>query len=159
MFDPKNRIHWVGAIVIAIILILILGVASTASGQERGEGDLRSVDPVVQPGVCSRPAYTPRENEPRLENGSHLRQRMLDLQRSERPNTGGQVMLWVCVAASGHVHGVTIHTSSGDPILDSVAVRVGVEARYSPARNRGRPVTVWVAFPLAFVPSQKPVEL
>lgn len=34
MFDPKNRIHWVGAIIIAIILILILGVASTASGQE-----------------------------------------------------------------------------------------------------------------------------
>ncbi len=35
MFDPKNRIHWVGAIIIAIILILILGVASTAAGQER----------------------------------------------------------------------------------------------------------------------------
>ncbi len=34
MFDPKNRIHWVGAIIIAIILILILGVASTASGQD-----------------------------------------------------------------------------------------------------------------------------
>ena len=33
MFDPKNRIHWVGAIIIAIILILILGVASTAAGQ------------------------------------------------------------------------------------------------------------------------------
>jgi hypothetical protein len=34
VFDPKNRIHWVGAIIIAIILILILGVASTASGQD-----------------------------------------------------------------------------------------------------------------------------
>jgi hypothetical protein len=34
VFDPKNRIHWVAAIIIAIILILILGVASTASGQE-----------------------------------------------------------------------------------------------------------------------------
>jgi hypothetical protein len=33
VFDPKNRIHWVGAIIIAIILILILGVASTATGQ------------------------------------------------------------------------------------------------------------------------------
>ena len=84
---------------------------------------------------------------------------MLDLQPSERSNSGGQVMPWVCVAASGHVHGVTIHTSSGDPILDSMAVRIGAEARFKPARDRGRPVTVWVAFPLAFVPSQEPVEL
>jgi hypothetical protein len=28
VFDPKNRIHWVAVIVIAIILILILGVTS-----------------------------------------------------------------------------------------------------------------------------------
>ncbi|MDP2471850.1 MAG: hypothetical protein Q8W45_07475 [Candidatus Palauibacterales bacterium] len=34
MFDPKNRIHWVAAIVILAILILILGVTATASGQE-----------------------------------------------------------------------------------------------------------------------------
>jgi hypothetical protein len=34
VFDPKNRIHWVGAIIIAVILILILGVASTAAGDQ-----------------------------------------------------------------------------------------------------------------------------
>jgi hypothetical protein len=28
VFDPKNRIHWVAVIVIAIILILIIGVTS-----------------------------------------------------------------------------------------------------------------------------------
>jgi hypothetical protein len=28
VFDPKNRIHWLAVIVIAIILILILGVTS-----------------------------------------------------------------------------------------------------------------------------------
>jgi TonB family protein len=158
VFDPKNRIHWVGAIIIAIILILILGVASTASGQEPEDWSL-PIDPAAQPEVCSQPGYAPREREPRLDNGSHLRQRMLDLQRSERSNSGGQVMLWVCVAASGHVHGVTIHTSSEDPILDSIAVRVGAEARFEPARDLGRPVSVWVAFPLAFVPLQEPVEL
>jgi hypothetical protein len=32
VFDPKRRIHWVAAIIIAVILIMILGVASTASG-------------------------------------------------------------------------------------------------------------------------------
>jgi hypothetical protein len=31
VFEPKRRIHWIAAIVIAVILILILGVASTAS--------------------------------------------------------------------------------------------------------------------------------
>jgi len=40
VFDPKNRIHWVAAIVIAVILILILGVASTAVGQEIPESAL-----------------------------------------------------------------------------------------------------------------------
>jgi hypothetical protein len=30
VFDPKNRIHWLAVIVIAIILILILGVTTTA---------------------------------------------------------------------------------------------------------------------------------
>jgi Sec-independent protein translocase protein TatA len=28
VFDPKNRIHWLAVIVIAIILILIFGVTS-----------------------------------------------------------------------------------------------------------------------------------
>ncbi len=55
--------------------------------------------------------------------------------------------------------GVLVHTSSEDLILDSIAVRVGAEARFEPARDHGRPVTVWVAFPLSFVPSQEPVEL
>jgi len=31
VFDPKNRIHWLAVIVIAIILILILGVNVSAS--------------------------------------------------------------------------------------------------------------------------------
>jgi len=30
VFDPKNHIHWVAAILIAVILILILGAASPA---------------------------------------------------------------------------------------------------------------------------------
>jgi hypothetical protein len=29
VFDPKNRIHWLAAIVIAIILILLFGVTSS----------------------------------------------------------------------------------------------------------------------------------
>jgi hypothetical protein len=32
MFDPKNHIHWVAAILIAVILVLILAVASPAAG-------------------------------------------------------------------------------------------------------------------------------
>jgi hypothetical protein len=32
VFDPKNRIHWLAVIVIAIILVLILGVTSAGSG-------------------------------------------------------------------------------------------------------------------------------
>jgi hypothetical protein len=34
VFEPKRRIHWIAALVIALILILILGVASLATAQE-----------------------------------------------------------------------------------------------------------------------------
>jgi len=70
VFDPKNRIHWVGAIILAVILILILGVASTGSGQEPAHdrmdrpagqllsgccaGDAASLEGVGTPNHCPR---------------------------------------------------------------------------------------------------------
>jgi TonB family protein len=133
VFDPKNRIHWVAAIIIAIILILILGVASTASGQEpRAQALPRASDP----GPCGE-----------------------QLQEEERPQKGGRTVLRVCVTETGRVNGVLIHTTSGDATLDSIALRVIADARYTPATSLGQPATVWIAQPVDFIPRTIPVEL
>ncbi len=157
MFDPKNRIHWVAAIVIAIILILILGVASTASGQEpRAQALPRASDP----GPCGgQPVYLPRDTEPRLLDSDALRERLVELQEEERPQKGGRTVLRVCVTETGRVNGVLIHTTSGDATLDSIALRVIADARYTPATSLGQPATVWIAQPVDFIPRTIPVEL
>jgi len=157
VFDPKNRIHWVAAIVIAIILILILGVASTASGQERpGTMDVTG----TIPGPCGDgPAYVSRDSEPRLLDSDALRERLVELQEEERPEEGGRTVLWVCVAETGRVSGVLVHTTSGDAILDSIALRVIADARYTPATSLGQPATVWIVQPVDFIPRTRPVEL
>jgi TonB family protein len=157
VFDPKNRIHWVAAIVIAIILILILGVASTASGQEP---EVWNSPQGSDPGPCgARPAYLARDTEPRILDSDALRESLVALQEEERAEEGGRTVLWVCVAETGQVNGVLVHTTSGDCILDSIALRVIADARYIPAAYRGRPTTVWIAQPVDFIPRTRPVEL
>lgn len=157
MFDPKNRIHWVAAIIIALILILIFGVASTAAGQEP-ESWARPVGP--DPGPCgAEPALVQRDAEPVLEDPAALREHLLSLQERDRPDAGGRTLLRVCVLATGHVGGVLVQDTSGDPVLDSVAIRVIASARYSPASSRGQPVTVWIVQPVDFVPRPEQVEL
>ena len=76
-----------------------------------------------------------------------------------RPEAGGRTLLRVCVLATGHVGGVLVQDTSGDPVLDSIAVQVIASARYSPALSRGQPMTVWIAQAVDFVPRSKPVEL
>jgi TonB family protein len=157
VFDPKNRIHWVAVVVIAIILILILGVTATASGQEpRVWGTPADSDP----GPCGeQPVYLPRDTEPRFTDQAALRDYLVELQTEERPEIGGRTILWVCISATGHVNGVLVHTTSGDPILDSIALRVIAGARYTPATNRGQTTTVWIAQPVDFIPRIKAVDL
>lgn len=155
MFDPKNRIHWVAAILIAIILILILGVTS-AHGQEPRASDITD----RKPGACGeRPVYMPRDVEPRLVDRAAVREHLVELQEREHPDARGGVILWVCVATNGQVSGILVHTTSGDPILDTIALRVVATARYSPPMLDGRATTVWIAQPDDFVPRQKAVEL
>lgn len=156
MFEPKNRIHWIAALIIAVILILILGVA-TARGQEAGESAAAPAVTPPQPGPCGvSPAYMARDREPRIANGEEVRREMLRLQ-AEEPVGGGRAILWLCVVPTGHVYGIRVRMSSGDPAVDSHAIRVAAMIRFEPAKLRGEPVVVWVALPIEFVP--QPVEL
>jgi len=157
VFDPKNRIHWLAVIVIAIILILILGVTSTAAGQEP---EVRVTPSVTDPGPCGeQAAYLPRDTEPRFTDPAVVRDHLVELQTEERPEIGGRIILWVCVSTAGTVNAVMVRNTSGDPILDSIALRVIARARYTPATDRGRPTTVWIAQPIDFIPRAKAVKL
>lgn len=69
------------------------------------------------------------------------------------------MILWVCVAATGQASGILVHTTSGDPILDTIALRVIAAARYSPPMLEGRSTTVWIAQPVDVIPRTVPVEL
>lgn len=155
MFDPKNRIHWVAVILIAIILILILGVTSAAAQERTWPAD----SSFIGQNPCGAPAYVQRDTEPRLQDREALREHLVELQEDERPEAGGRVLLRVCVFETGHVGGITVHTSSGDLVLDSIALRVIADARYTPATHQGRPATVWIAEPVDFIPRVPTVEL
>jgi len=156
VFDPKNRIHWLAVIVIAIILILVLGVTSAWGQEPPGVMDLTNRNP----GPCGEvPAYMPRDIEPRIVDPAAVREHLVALQESEGPDAGGRVVLWVCVARTGQAASILIHTTSGDPVLDTIALRVIAATRYSPARNGDQPTTVWIAQPVDFIPRSKSVEL
>jgi TonB family protein len=65
-------------------------------------------------------------------------------------------MLWLNIDASGSVAEAEVQKSSGYPELDSAAVRIARQMRFSPARNKGTPTAVWVAQRIQFNGSEPP---
>ncbi len=62
----------------------------------------------------------------------------------------GQTLLRVRVTAEGLVDSVEVLETSGYPAFDSAAVRGARQLRYSPARRKGRRLTVWAKVPVQF---------
>lgn len=63
---------------------------------------------------------------------------------------GGQVTVWILIGTDGTVEKTQVQRSSGHAALDEAAVRAAREFRFTPARNRGELVPVWIAIPIAF---------
>ncbi len=99
-----------------------------------------------------RPRWISRDQDPRLLNQDAI---TLELERLYPPllkeaGIGGVVVLWVFVATDGRPARAEIHASSGYPALDDAARRVAGRMRFEPARNRDRPVAVWIQIPVKF---------
>jgi TonB family protein len=62
----------------------------------------------------------------------------------------GETLLRVRVTEMGEVDSVEVLEASGYPAFDSAAARGARELRFSPARERGRRVTVWARIPVRF---------
>lgn len=67
----------------------------------------------------------------------------------------GEVVVMVHVTAMGHVDSVYVLESSGQPALDSAAVRGARDLAFAPGRRGDRRIAMWAKLPVRF---QKPEE-
>jgi protein TonB len=102
------------------------------------------------------PVYAPRwiqrDQDPRLLNADEITRELERLYPAllKEAGIGGVVVMWVFVGVDGRPGRAEVHASSGYPALDEAARRVADGMRFEPARNRDRPVAVWIQIPVKF---------
>lgn len=157
MTRTGERYRAIIALAASIVAVLVLLVAC---GVEQPTGPAPRTDaptPVLAPGVdlSAEPAFTPMEERPQLSNraefGEELKKRYPPMLKDA--GIGGTVTLWVFIDEEGMVRNTRLVESSGNEQLDAVAESLLREvARFTPARNRGEVVPVWVQLPVTFQP-------
>jgi TonB family protein len=103
------------------------------------------------------PHFTPYTVKPELLNRSEIQE---SLKRNYPPllrdaAVEGTVLAWVLIDESGRVVRAQVKKSAGHEALDSAALRVAREFRFTPAQNRGQLVKVWVQLPIVFKAKQE----
>ena len=106
-------------------------------------------------GCASAPADDEGDQPPNL--GADARAEMRrTLQREYRASglmaqaVEGTTTVWMFVNEEGLVDDVRVHTSSGNPALDEVAMRVARTQQWEPCRRDGAPTAIWLPLPLTF---------
>lgn len=104
------------------------------------------------PGASERPAFIPRDVDPRLKNGPEIQKLLEELYPPELKSAriGGTVVLWLFVDAQGTVEKTLVQRSSGYLAFDEAAASVARNMAFVPAINRDRPIGVWIAQPINF---------
>lgn len=102
--------------------------------------------------ATDRPAFIPRDVEPRLQNEDEIRR----LLQRHYPSAlkdggiGGRVVLWLFVDSAGRVGQIQVRRPSSYPAFDEAAVRVARSMEFAPAVNQDRPVGVWISQEVGF---------
>jgi TonB family protein len=103
----------------------------------------------VQPSVAEVP--------PRLSNRRAIGRALSRFAREQgraRPELSDvaetAAVLRMRVTARGYPEDVTVHESTGDPLLDASAQHVGATMRFKPARVGRQRVTVWITIPITY---------
>lgn len=99
------------------------------------------------------PTFTPYDVRPELRNRtefSELLERTFLPILSDAGVSSGTAVYWVRIGENGEVQHVRLAESSGSDQLDAAGAEVLLHARFSPARNRGRAVSVWIQLPVTF---------
>ncbi len=116
--------------------------------------DATPVEPSVRSTVdiADGPVFTPYTVGPEITNRLEV-QRALE---SEYPpllrdaGIGGTTKIWFFIDEQGQVRATRIAESSGSDPLDDAALEVAGMISFTPAKNRDKPVPVWVSFPITF---------
>lgn len=102
--------------------------------------------------IEERPVFTPFTQAPRLTNRDET---MRALERAYPPllrdaGIGGMTYMWFLIDEEGMVVKTQVGRTSTYPALDEAAEHVARQMRFTPARNREKPVLVWVEIPIRF---------
>ncbi|HSR41218.1 MAG TPA: TonB family protein, partial [Longimicrobiales bacterium] len=102
--------------------------------------------------ATDRPAFIPRDVDPKLANVDAVREALSRLYPDEARRRGlvGRTVLWLYVGPEGRVNKVHVQESSEHPSLDRAAIQVAAEMTFEPARQDGEPLGVWIAQPVDF---------
>ena len=103
---------------------------------------------------AAEPEYSESDVEPMLTNGDEVRDLLQELYPANLKDegVGGRVVLWMHVDETGTVTESKIQESSGHDALDEAAQEIAASMRFTPAENKGDPVSVWIAQPIEFRP-------
>lgn len=102
--------------------------------------------------IAAAPVYTPFTVKPRVLNVGEVVQSMQRNYPSllRDSGVGGTVEVWFLLDVDGTVLRTLLKQSSGYDGLDAAAMKVAGIMEFSPAKNRDKPVQVWVSQQITF---------
>lgn len=98
------------------------------------------------------PSFTPYEFRPELQNRREFSRILAEAYPPMLKDAGvqGTATYWVFIDEEGSVGSVRLVRSTGYEQLDEAGRGVLLQAEFSPAMLRGRPVGVWIQLPITF---------
>lgn len=98
-----------------------------------------------RPAACSNPKELQR---PSALNDDDIRRLSLVTRPDIFPRIGPAhvVSLWFFVREDGGTEEVRLQRTSGSPVIDGVALELGHQMRWQPARCGGQPIAVWTYY-------------
>lgn len=116
---------------------------TTKSVQEYGQ---------QQTAVADGPTFTPFTERPELQDKAAIAKALEDYYPPllKDAGIGGTTQVWLYIDDTGKVAKVQLNETSGHPALDQAALKVAKMMEFTPAKNKDKPVNVWVSIPIVF---------
>ena len=136
-----------------VFLLLFLAACSEPATEGMPEAVPESAPP-AEITETAEPEYSESDVAPVLVNGDEIRDLLQELYPAalKEEGVGGRVVLWMMVDETGTVTETKIQESSGQEALDNAAQEIAAAMQFTPAENKGDPVSVWIAQPIDFRP-------
>jgi TonB family protein len=105
-----------------------------------------------KPDISAAPTFTPYTVRPDIRNRNEVARA---LERAYPPllrdaGIGGTAQVWFFIDETGMVRKTQLNESTGHQALDEAALEVARIIDFTAARNRDKPVPVWISLPITF---------